>query len=53
MEAALQAAEKPLSAADLAKRFARAKEKEIAEILETLAALARAHPGDTKGTYVR
>jgi hypothetical protein len=53
VEAALQAAEKPLSAADLAKQFARAKEKEIAEILETLAALARAHPGDTKGTYVR
>lgn len=53
VEAALHAAEHPVTAAGLAQQFARAKEKEVAEILETLAALGRAHPGDAKGTYVR
>ncbi len=53
VEAALTAAEQPVTAAKLAKQFARAKDKEVAEILETLAALGRAHVGDTKGTYVR
>jgi hypothetical protein len=53
VETALTAAEHPVAAADLAKQFSRAKDKEVAEILETLAALGRAHPGDTRGTYVR
>ena len=53
VEAALTAAEQPLTATELAKQFSRAKDKEVAEILETLAALGRAHPGDAKGTYVR
>lgn len=53
VEAALAAAEHPVTAADLAKQFARAREKDVAEILETLAALGRAHEGDSKGTYVR
>ena len=46
-------AEQPLTAADLAKQFSRAKEKDVKEILETLAALGRAHQGDAKDTYVR
>lgn len=53
IEAALAAAEHPITAAALAKQFSRAKDKEVAEILETLAALGRAHTGDTQGAYVR
>jgi hypothetical protein len=53
VEAALHAAEHPVTAADLAKQFSRAKDQDVQEILETLAALARAHQGDTTGTYVR
>lgn len=53
VEAALAAAEHPVTAAALAQRFARAKAKDVAEILETLAALGRAHVGDVKGTFVR
>ncbi|MEZ5415459.1 MAG: type IIL restriction-modification enzyme MmeI [Opitutaceae bacterium] len=53
VETALNAAEYPVTAADLAKQFARAKDKEVAEILETLAALGRAHQGDEKGTFIR
>ena len=41
-----------MTPAELTKRFARAKPAEVAEILETLAALGRARPGDEKGTYV-
>ena len=53
VEAALTAAEQPLTAADLAKLFSHVKGQEVAEILETLAALGRAHQGDAKGTYMR
>ncbi len=53
VEAALTAADRPLTSADLTTQFTRAKEPEVREILETLVALARAHPGDTKGTFVR
>lgn len=42
-----------LPAAALAKGFTRAKETDIAEILDTLTALGRAHRGDTEGTYLR
>ena len=40
-------------AAELATRFARAKAEDVAEILDTLAALGRARRGDTQGTYLR
>ncbi len=40
----LQAAEKPLTAADLAKAFTKAKEADIAELLETLVTLGKARP---------
>ena len=53
VEAALTAAKHPVTADDLARQFSRAKDKEVLEILETLAALGRAHQGDGKGTYVR
>ncbi len=53
VEAALASADRPITSAELAKRFTRAKESEVLEILETLVALARAHPGDTQGTFVR
>jgi hypothetical protein len=43
VESALRAAEKPVTAAMLTKRFARAKQPDIAEILETLVTLGRAH----------
>lgn len=42
----------PITSAELTKQFTRAKESEVLEILETLVALARAHPGDTKDTFV-
>ena len=53
VEVALIAAEQPITAAVMVTQFSRAKEKEVAEILETLAALGRAHLGDTAGTFVR
>jgi type I restriction-modification system DNA methylase subunit len=53
VEAALTAGDRPLTSADLTAQFTRAKEPEVREILETLVALARAHPGDTPGTFVR
>jgi len=53
VESMLAAADCPITAAELTKQFTRAKEPDILEILETLVALARAHPGDTKGTFVR
>ena len=52
VEAALTAAAEPVTPAELTKRFARAKPAEVKEILETLAALGRARPGDEKGTFV-
>jgi hypothetical protein len=53
IEAVLSAEEKPASAAELAKQFARARPADVAEILQTLVALGRARPGDAKGTFVR
>lgn len=53
IESALVAATHPITSTELTKQFTRAKEPEVREILETLVALARAHPGDTKGTFVR
>ncbi len=53
VEAALAAEEKPATAADLARRFARAQPADILEILQTLVTLGRARPGDAQGTFVR
>ena len=53
IESALVAATHPITSTELTKQFTRAKEPEVREILETLVALARAHPGDTQGTFVR
>jgi type II restriction/modification system DNA methylase subunit YeeA len=53
IESALAAATHPITSTELTAQFSRAKEPEVREILETLVALARAHPGDTKGTFVR
>jgi type II restriction/modification system DNA methylase subunit YeeA len=53
VESALAAAETPQTAAQLAKRFTRAKPGDVEEILQTLVALSRAHPGDAPATYVR
>ncbi len=53
IESALATAAYPITPAELTAQFSRAKEPEVREILETLVALARAHPGDTKGTFVR
>lgn len=53
VEAALAAAEEPMSIADLSAQFTRAKPADVAEILATLVALSRAHESDTKGKYVR
>ena len=53
VEALLASADHPITSAELTKQFTRAKESEVLEILDTLVALARAHPGDTKGTFVR
>ncbi len=53
VETVLAAEEKLATAADLAKRFARADAKDIGEILHTLVTLGRARPGDAKGTFVR
>ena len=43
----------PITLAALTKKFTRAKEADVQEILETLAALGRARQGDERGTYVR
>ena len=53
VESYLSAAASPVTPAEVAKSFQRANPGEVAEILETLAALSRARPGDTPGTYVR
>lgn len=51
VEAALHAAAAPVNAETLAKQFTRAKPSDVAEILETLATLGRAHR--TNGNYTR
>ncbi len=53
VEMALAAEDRPVTPAELAKRFLRAKPVEVAEILDTLVTLGRAHGGDGKDTYVR
>ena len=53
VESALSAAAEPVTADELAQRFARAKPEDVAEILDTLVALGRARAGDKRGTFVR
>ena len=53
VESALTAEPKPVTAAELATRFARAKPADVDEILDTLAALGRARRGDAQGTFLR
>lgn len=53
VEAALAGAEHPLTTQEIAKLFARAKEKDVREVVDTLHALGRLRPGDTPGTWVR
>jgi hypothetical protein len=53
VESALAQAEQPLTAAAIARQFARAKEADVQEILDSLYALGRARPGDLKSTFVR
>ena len=53
VESALAEAEEPLTAAEIARQFARTKEADVQEILDSLYALGRARPGDLKGTFVR
>ena len=53
VEMALAQAERPTTAAELARHFARAKEADVQEILDSLCALGRARPGDVNGTFVR
>jgi hypothetical protein len=49
---ALKDHKEPVTSEDLAKRFARAKAGDIAEILETLCAMGHAHKGKTTGFYL-
>jgi len=53
VEAALAGAEHPLTTQEIAKLFARAKEKDVREVVDTLHALGRLRPGDTPGTWVQ
>jgi hypothetical protein len=49
---ALNSYKDPVSPEALAKRFARAKPKDVSEILETLCTMGHAHEGKEKGTYL-
>ncbi len=53
VDTALSTEAKPVTAAALAARFARAKEADVAEILETLAALGRARRTGDGGHWLR
>lgn len=53
VESALAHADQPLTTAELARQFTRAKDADVQEVLDTLCALGRVRPGDTKGTYVK
>ena len=47
---ALAAVEEPVTAPEIAKRFARAKAVDVGEILETLCAVGKARRGNGQGT---
>ena len=50
--AALAGVKEPVTAAEMAKRFARAKPAAIGEILETLCAVGKARRGKADGTFL-
>ncbi|MCX6925562.1 MAG: class I SAM-dependent DNA methyltransferase, partial [Verrucomicrobia bacterium] len=49
---ALAAVKEPATAAEIAKRFARARTADVGEILETLCAMGKARRGNTDETYL-
>ena len=49
---ALAGVEEPVTAAEIARRFARAKARDLAEILQTLCAVGKARRGRADGTYL-
>ncbi len=53
VSAALHAAADPVSAADLAATFSRAKKETVAEILAALVTLGRARRAEKRGTFIR
>jgi hypothetical protein len=52
VSAALAGVKEPMTATELAKRFARAKVTDVGEILETLCAMGRAWRGKADRTYL-
>jgi len=49
---ALTAVKEPVTATELARRFARARVADVGEILETLCAIGKARRGQTEGTFL-
>lgn len=49
---ALAAVKEPVTAPEMAKRFARARAAEVGEILETLCAVGKARRGNGEGTFL-
>ena len=49
---ALALVKQPVTAADVAKGFARVKAADVGEILETLCAMSHARHGKTEGTFL-
>ena len=49
---ALAAVKEPVTAPEMARRFARAKAVEVGEILETLCAVGKARLGQAEGTFL-
>ena len=53
VETVLAAATRPLTAAEIASQIPRSTPADVQPILDTLETLARIHPGDQKGTYLK
>jgi hypothetical protein len=49
---ALATVKEPVTAPDMAKRFARARAADVGEILETLCAVGKARRGKADGTFL-
>jgi len=52
VSAALAAVKQPVTAAELAKGFARVKAEDVGEILETLCTMGHAQRGKAEGTFL-
>jgi hypothetical protein len=52
VNAALASVKQPVTAADVAKGFARVKAADVAEILETLCTMGHARRGQAEGTFL-